>query len=94
MIIFGMEARTSLGSESAITGKQGDVFGFGMLVLEAVVGKKKKLDLTGGMGEMMGLLGFASARMKGERRVFLGFWAKRVMCHARSSVSIHLNGTK
>jgi hypothetical protein len=39
-------------------------------------------------------LGFASARMKGERRVFLGFWAKRVMCHARSSVSIHLNGTK
>jgi hypothetical protein len=26
------------------------------------------------------------------RELFSGFWAKRVMCHARYSFSIHLNG--
>jgi serine/threonine protein kinase len=45
-------------AKSAIAGKKRDVFGFGMLVLEAVFGKKK-LDLIGGEGETMGLLGFA-----------------------------------
>jgi hypothetical protein len=60
-------------AELAIAGKQGDVFGFRMLVLEAVVGKK--LDLTEGEGETMGLLGFAWSTHRGERR--RRWWKRR-----------------
>jgi hypothetical protein len=70
MIIFGMEARTSLGSESAITGKQGDVFGFGMLVLEAVVGKKE-VGLDRRHGRDDGSVGFCiSTHERGEKGIF------------------------
>jgi hypothetical protein len=63
-----------------------------MLVLEAIV-RKKKLDLTKGKGEAMGLLGIVwSTHERGEKGIF-GLLGKRVTCHARDSVSIHLDGT-
>jgi hypothetical protein len=79
MIIFGTEVHTSLGSESAIAGKQGDMFGFGMLGLKAIVGKKK-LNFTGGEGETMGLLRFGwSTHESGEKGYFQAFELKRLL---------------
>ncbi|XP_059442017.1 L-type lectin-domain containing receptor kinase VIII.2-like [Corylus avellana] len=54
-------------AELAVSGKNGDVFGFGMLVLEAIAGKKMS-KLNGGEGDQTSLLRFAwSTHERGEK---------------------------
>jgi serine/threonine protein kinase len=55
-------------AESVVAGKKGDVFGFGMLVLEAINAGKKTSELIGAEGDQTSLLGFAwSTHERGEK---------------------------
>ncbi|KAE8055227.1 hypothetical protein FH972_012082 [Carpinus fangiana] len=55
-------------AESVVAGKKGDVFGFGMLVLEAINAGKKTSELNGGEGNQTSLLGSAwSTHERGEK---------------------------